>query len=196
MIYDTKVWATSFPLKTGCEYRCSRKVGSSSSTSSILYFTHIEWKITYIMEYVYIILYILIHWHILSYWYYTLHKHILSYWYYTFQFFIQDPYLQGANGFFTESGREVFASITEKKPGWILCFSFTSINVLKFVPFVLYIWYEFLRLKNKMENNTTSSEAQNPKKYRNQRFLDIYLVFTYVWHNWITYHYIRKQNNK
>jgi hypothetical protein len=110
MIYDTKDWATSFPLKTGCEYRCSRKVGISFSTISILYFTHIEWKITYIMEYVYIILYILIQWH------------ILSYWYYTFQFFNherdEDPSFRGANGFFTDSGREVFASITKKPVGF------------------------------------------------------------------------------
>ena len=76
------------------------------------------------MEYVYIILYILIEGHILIYWYYTLHRHILSYWYYTFQFFIherdEDPSFRGANGLFTESGREVYASITKKQVGFFV----------------------------------------------------------------------------
>jgi hypothetical protein len=64
------------------------------------------------MEYVYITHYILIH------------RHILIYWYYTFQFFIherdEDHYFRGANGFFAESDREVFASITKKQVGFFV----------------------------------------------------------------------------
>ena len=123
MIYNTKDWATSFPLKTGCEYRCSGKVGSSSPTSGILYFIHIEWKITYIMKYVYIIHYILIH-------IYTHIKPLVLY----FSVFYSRPLFSRRQWvFYWVRLRSICLDNKkikkQKKTGWILCFSFTSINV-------------------------------------------------------------------